>query len=672
MFDTVLIANRGEIACRIAATCHRLGIRTVMIYSSVDADALHVQAGDEAIWVGEAEPQHSYLNIDAIIAAAKRTGAQAIHPGYGFLAENAQFARACVDNDLVFIGPSAESITAMGNKSAAKALMEAAQVPLVPGYHGSNQDPAFLQAEADAMGYPVLIKASAGGGGKGMRIVEKSEQFLEALSSCKREAKSSFSDDHVLIERYLQKPRHIEIQIFADQQGHTVHLFERDCSVQRRHQKVIEEAPAPGMTPERRAAMGAAAVAAAQAVNYVGAGTVEFICEGDAFFFMEMNTRLQVEHPITELITGHDLVEWQLRVAAGQTLPVQQSDLKITGHAFEARIYAENPDNQFLPSIGRIAKLVWPEHQSFTLNPVRVDSGIRQGDSISPFYDPMIAKVIVHGPTRAAALQSLRQVLAKSYISGLHTNLHFLYRLASDAAFQAGDVDTGFIERRHTYLFPNSSAVSGLNLAIGLAAILHGFGLSHSKQPLLAADPWSVHDYWRHNELLDRSFSFEANEQLYTVQLQREQNAWIMQYAGEFATFDWQARPLPNGALELNVVWGDHTKQAHVYGDAPLFEIRSSQDQLHLHYQDPLALTELASEEQAGGLNAPMPGKVLSIAVALGDTVETGQLLLVLEAMKMEHSITAPYGGVVTELFFNSNDQVTEGAALLAIEKDPS
>lgn len=672
MFDTVLIANRGEIACRIAATCQRLGIRTIMIYSSADAEALHVQAGDEAIWVGEAEPQHSYLNIDAIIAAAKRTGAQAIHPGYGFLAENAQFAQACADNNIVFIGPSAASITAMGNKSAAKALMEAAHVPLVPGYHGNNQDPAFLQAEADAMGYPVLIKASAGGGGKGMRIVEKPEQFLEALSSCKREAKSSFSDDHVLIERYLQKPRHIEIQVFADQQGQTVHLFERDCSVQRRHQKVIEEAPAPGMTPERRAAMGAAAVAAAQAVNYVGAGTVEFICEGDAFFFMEMNTRLQVEHPITELITGHDLVEWQLRVAAGQPLPVQQNDLHITGHAFEARIYAENPENQFLPSIGRIEKLVWPEHQSFTRAAVRVDSGIREGDSISPFYDPMIAKVIVHGPTRAAALQNLRQVLAKSYISGLHTNLHFLYRLASDAAFQAGDVDTGFIERRHSHLFPTSTTVSGHHLAIGLAAILHGFGLSHSEQTPLAADPWAVNDYWRQNDLLNRTFVFEVDGRPHTVQLQREHNTWLMQHEGESATLRWQAQRLANGALELNVVWGDHKKQAYIYGHSPQFEIRTSQDQLYLHYQDPLALTELESEDQGGGLSAPMPGKVLSVAVAPGDTVAAGQLLLVLEAMKMEHSITAPYGGVVTELFFNSNDQVTEGAALLAIEKDPS
>lgn len=672
MFDTILIANRGEIACRIAATCQRLGIRTIMIYSSADQDALHVKAGDEAIWVGAAEPQHSYLNIDAIIQAAKRTGAQAIHPGYGFLAENADFAQACADNQLVFIGPSAHAITAMGHKSAAKQLMEAAQVPLVPGYHGSNQEPDFLLAQADAMGYPVLIKASAGGGGKGMRIVESSAHFLDALSSCQREAKSSFNDDHVLIERYLQKPRHIEIQVFADQHGNTVHLFERDCSVQRRHQKVIEEAPAPGMTPERRQAMGAAAVAAAQAVNYVGAGTVEFICEGDDFYFMEMNTRLQVEHPITELITGHDLVEWQLQVAAGLTLPVSQDQLRISGHAFEARIYAENPENQFLPSIGRIKQLVWPAHQSFNLSSVRIDSGIGQDDSISPFYDPMIAKVIVHGPDRAAALQQLRTVLAHSYISGLHTNLHFLYRLASDSAFQSGDVDTGFIERRYEQLFPPAPRVAPLSLALGLGALLHGFGLPNSNHCPLASDPWDMNDYWRSNDLLQRRFDFEVNAQQYGVFLSKEHNQWFMQYQEESLPLNWHTEHDANGTLSVHVTWGEHTKHALVYGHSPLFEIRSSQERCLLHYQAPLTLTLSAEDEQGGSLTAPMPGKVLSLAVAQGDPVKAGQLLLVLEAMKMEHSITAPHSGVVTELFFNSGDQVTEGTALLAIEKDLS
>lgn len=672
MFNTVLIANRGEIACRIAATCKRLGIRTVMIYSSADADALHTQAGDEAIWVGEAEPQHSYLNIKAIIEAAQRTGAQAIHPGYGFLAENASFAQACADHGLIFIGPSAQSITAMGNKSAAKQLMEAAQVPLVPGYHGPNQNPEFLLAQADAMGYPVLIKASAGGGGKGMRIVNSSSQFLEALHSCKREAKSSFSDDHVLIERYLQKPRHIEIQVFADTQGNTVHLFERDCSVQRRHQKVIEEAPAPGMTPERRQAMGAAAVAAAQAVDYVGAGTVEFICEGDDFYFMEMNTRLQVEHPVTELITGHDLVEWQLLVATGQALPVTQDQLQITGHAFEARVYAENPNNQFLPSTGRIDQLVWPEHQSFNLSPLRIDSGIRQGDSISPFYDPMIAKVIVHGPTRAAALQKLNSVLAQSHIQGLHTNLHFLHQLTQDEAFQAGDVDTGFIERRYDLLFPESPTATALSLALGLANLLHSFGLSNSEQTPLAADPWDAHDYWRTHDLLHRSFSFEVNEQHYELQLRREHSQWIMQYQTESHPLRWQAERSCNGVVKIEVCWGDHKKLGFVYGSAPQFEVRAARGRWVFNYQDPLAQTRFEEEQNGGSLSAPMPGKILSISVESGDTVETGQLLLVLEAMKMEHSITAPHAGTVTELFFTQGDQVTEGAALLAIEKDLS
>lgn len=667
MFDTILIANRGEIACRIAATCRRLGIRTVMVYSTADAEALHVKSGDEAICIGEAEPQKSYLNIAAIIDAAKRTGAQAIHPGYGFLAENTEFAQACADNGLVFIGPKPDAITAMGNKSAAKQLMEQANVPLVPGYHGDNQDAAFLHQQADAMGYPVLIKASAGGGGKGMRIVTSSDQFLEALSSCKREAKSSFSDDHVLIERYLQKPRHIEIQIFADTHGNTVHLFERDCSVQRRHQKVIEEAPAPGMTPERRAAMGAAAVAAAQAVNYVGAGTVEFICEGDDFYFMEMNTRLQVEHPITEQITGFDLVEWQLRVAAGQTLPASQDELHIHGHAFEARIYAENPDNQFLPSIGQIHTLVFPEHQSFCLSPVRVDSGILQGDSISPFYDPMIAKLIVHGSDRDDALRKLQHALEQSYIAGLHTNLRFLHRLACDDAFMAGDVDTGFIERRYDSLFPQPRPAGLLDLAVALASQLHQYGVSCSQNPTVNADPWDQNDFWRANDLLYRHFVFTDGDQTSSLQLCREHNQWYLQHNDTTTPFAWQVEATEQ-SLRVTITLGDQRLHATVYGQAPEYDIRYGKIQRHLTYVDPLAVDPLAEEDNGGGLTAPMPGKVLSLAVQAGDTVEAGQLLLVLEAMKMEHAITAPHTGTVSEIFFNAGDQVTEGAALLAIE----
>lgn len=676
MFDTVLIANRGEIACRIAASCKRMGIRTVMVYSTADRHALHVKAGDDAIWVGEAEPQKSYLNIPAIIAAAKRTGAQAIHPGYGFLAENAGFAKACADNGITFIGPSAESITAMGDKSSAKQIMEKAEVPLVPGYHGHNQEPDFLHQQANDMGYPVLIKASAGGGGKGMRIVEDSAHFLESLSSCQREAKSSFSNDHVLIERYLQKPRHIEIQVFADTLGNTIHLFERDCSVQRRHQKVIEEAPAPGLTQAQRDAMGAAAVAAAQAVNYVGAGTVEFICEGDDFYFMEMNTRLQVEHPITEQITGFDLVEWQLRVAAGQALPAKQDELKIHGHAFEARIYAENPDNQFLPSIGQIKQLIFPTHQSFALSDVRVDSGIRQGDSISPFYDPMIAKLIVHGVDREDALRKMQSALEQSYISGLHTNLRFLHRLACDEAFMAGDVDTGFIERRHDSLFPKGKTLTALDLAVALATRLHHLGINDSQHSQPAVDPWDQKDYWRANSFLDRSFTFtQAQDELeHTVHLTHKDKKWQLQYLDNDFHFEWHCSRQTEGNLKVSVSLDDQLLHTIVYdsNDTTDIEIRYPHTQHILSYVDPLTSASLTDEENAGDLTAPMPGKVLSVAVSKGDVVKSGQLLLVLEAMKMEHSITAPHAGTVVELFFTAGEQVTEGAALLAIETEPN
>lgn len=668
MFDTLLIANRGEIACRIAASCQRLGIRTVMVYSSADTDALHVKSGDEAIWIGGADPQKSYLNIDAIIAAAKRTGVQAIHPGYGFLAENAEFAQACTDNDLVFIGPSSFAITAMGDKSAAKQLMEKARVPLVPGYHGNNQDAAFLHQQADQIGYPLLIKASAGGGGKGMRIVTSSADFLESLLSCQREAQSSFNNSHVLIERYLQKPRHIEIQIFADTHGNVVHLFERDCSVQRRHQKVIEEAPAPGITEAQRSAMGAAAIAAAQAVNYVGAGTVEFICENDVFYFMEMNTRLQVEHPITEQITGFDLVEWQLQVAAGQPLPATQDQLKINGHAFEARIYAENPDNQFLPSIGKIEQLIFPEHQPFSHHPTRVDSGISQGDSISPFYDPMIAKLIVHGVDREDALRKMRLALEGCYISGLHTNLQFLHRLVSDEVFMAGDVDTGFIERRHASLFPALTTATPLELAVALAAQLHQFGLSNSQPQLIIADPWDQRDYWRINSLLSREFIFQQNNNNHSLVLQRQEQQWYLQLNDQRFEFDWHSVDQPTGSLKITVRLADQMLHSTVYGTAPDFEIRHFHHRKNISYIDPLVIAPLVNETTEGNLTAPMPGKVLSLAVATGDVVEAGQLLAVLEAMKMEHAISAPYAGIVTEIFFRTGEQVTEGAALLALE----
>ncbi|MFZ2296670.1 MAG: acetyl-CoA carboxylase biotin carboxylase subunit, partial [Aquabacterium sp.] len=454
MFTKILIANRGEIACRVASTARRLGIRTVAVYSDADAHARHVQLCDEAVHIGGASPRESYLCADRILAAALATGAQAVHPGYGFLSENDAFAQACIDAGIAFIGPPPSAIAAMGSKSAAKALMEHAQVPLVPGYHGNNQDPAFLQAQADEIGYPVLIKASAGGGGKGMRLVQQSADFIAALASCQREAQASFGNAHVLVERYVTRPRHIEIQVFGDTHGHYVHLGERDCSVQRRHQKVLEEAPAPGMTPERRAQMGDAAIAAARSVGYVGAGTVEFICEQDGrFYFMEMNTRLQVEHPVTEAITGQDLVEWQLRVAAGESLPLTQDQITFTGHAIEARICAENPAQQFLPATGTLQVLRTPACSTFSVAPVRIDSGVREGDAITPHYDSMIAKLIVHGEDRATALARLDSALAELHITGLSHNISFLRRVAATHSFAHAELDTALIEREHSALF---------------------------------------------------------------------------------------------------------------------------------------------------------------------------------------------------------------------------
>ncbi|MFZ2990667.1 acetyl-CoA carboxylase biotin carboxylase subunit, partial [Ideonella sp.] len=535
MFDKILIANRGEIACRVAKTARRLGVRTVAVYSEPDARARHVQACDEAVALGGQTAQESYLQWERILAAAVATGAQAIHPGYGFLSENEAFARACTAAGLVFIGPPPEAIAAMGSKSAAKTLMDQAGVPLVPGYHGRDNDPALLQREADRIGYPVLIKASAGGGGRGMRRVDAAADFAAALASCQREAQASFGDAHVLVERYVTRPRHIEIQVFADSQGHCVHLFERDCSVQRRHQKVLEEAPAPGMSPERRAEMGAAAVAAAQAVGYVGAGTVEFIVEGaepdedgratagppqggaapsggsevraaasvgaHRFYFMEMNTRLQVEHPVTEAITGHDLVEWQLRVASGEPLPATQADLQIHGHAIEARLCAEQPDAGFLPATGQLDVLNWPAHVSFQRNAdaepqhppaaVRVDTGVVQGDAISPFYDSMIAKLIVWGADRAQALARLDAALAETHIVGVHSNQAFLRRVVRSAAFAGADLDTALIERERAVLFNQT----GLPLRVAAAGVLAH--VLAAEAGLQDTDPWSQRDGWR-------------------------------------------------------------------------------------------------------------------------------------------------------------------------------
>lgn len=666
MFHTVLIANRGEIACRIIATCKRLGIRSVAVFSDADAQAKHVQLADEAVYLGKSEPDQSYLNIAAIIQAAKATQAQAIHPGYGFLAESPAFAQACEQAQLVFIGPSARTIAAMGDKSAAKQLMESATVPIVPGYHGSNQNADFLAEQATKIGFPLLIKANAGGGGKGMRIVDNAEAFHDALSACQREAHHSFGDQRVLLERYLLKPRHIEIQIFADQHGNTVHLYERDCSVQRRHQKVIEEAPAPHLTEAQRQSMAQAAIAAAKAVNYVGAGTVEFICEAEGnFYFMEMNTRLQVEHPITELITGLDLVEWQLRIAAGEALPLRQEQIHRHGHAMEARIYAENPEAQFLPSTGTIRQLIFPPHESFCLAPIRVDSGIREGDTISPFYDPMIAKLIVHGPDRVSALQALHTALTQTHIRGLHTNIRFLQRLTADEAFNKAEVDTSFISRREQELFPAAPKITPEALVVAAVTRMAEQGFLGTQTPLQPlTSPWDSPEGWRLHGRWTQSLVFHFGTQSYPVLLRHQDGRWRC----EGRPLQWQSQPTLHG-YHIHLQLAQHLLNVRVYVDENQYSFELLGKHYELAFMNPVQSSQLKELDQDSDLKAPMPGKVVNIAVSQGDVVKSGQTLMVLEAMKMEHSIQSPYEGRVSEVFFLVGDQVHEGAELLVIEK---
>jgi 3-methylcrotonyl-CoA carboxylase alpha subunit len=664
VFEKILIANRGEIACRVAATARRLGIRTVAVYSDADADARHVQACDEAVHIGGAAPKDSYLRTERILEAAKATGAQAIHPGYGFLSENEGFAQACADAGLVFIGPPPSAIEAMGLKAASKQLMEKAGVPLVPGYHGRDQDPALLKREAARIGYPVLIKASAGGGGKGMRIVTKAEEFDAALASCQREAINSFGDDAVLVERYVTRPRHIEIQVFADTHGNCVYLFERDCSVQRRHQKVLEEAPAPGLSEARRAEMGAAAVAAAKAVGYVGAGTVEFIAEptegGDLrFYFMEMNTRLQVEHPVTEAITGLDLVEWQLRVAAGELLPItQQKDLRRHGHAIEARICAENPDANFLPSTGTLAVYRTPPGaKTFELDSLRIDSGVREGDAITPFYDPMIAKLIVWGENREQALARLDAALAQTHIVGLHTNVAFLRRVVKSRAFATADLDTALIERERAALFD----APPLPLALAAAGVIaHELAQERSLED---ADPWSKRDGWRLHGGARRRFDLDVGGTHHVVSLERSHAGASTLVLGStrhaFAASD------PGGGRHAVTLDGRRTVlTVHAVGEKRA--VFCAEGSALLSLVDPiLHAGEGASE--GGRLTAPMPGKVIAFLAKPGDRVEAGQPLAVMEAMKMEHTIAAPRNGTVAELMYAVGDQVAEGGELLRL-----
>jgi 3-methylcrotonyl-CoA carboxylase alpha subunit len=650
-FSSLLIANRGEIACRIARTARAMGVRTIAVYSDADANARHVRSCDVAIGIGGRTPSESYLRIDAIIDAARRTGAGAIHPGYGFLSENAAFAERCEQAGIVFVGPPAAAIRAMGSKSAAKTLLEKAGVPLTPGYHGEDQSTQRLQQAAAQVGYPVLIKASAGGGGRGMRRVDRAEDFTAALASCKRESAAAFGDDRVLIEKYLLRPRHIEFQVFADRLGSCLHLNERDCSVQRRHQKVLEEAPAPGMTPERRAQMGAAAVAAATAVGYVGAGTVEFIvAPRGEFYFMEMNTRLQVEHPVTEMITGIDLVEWQLRVAAGEPLPIEQGSVALRGHSIEARIYAEDPAREFLPSIGRLEYLVAPAPSAH----VRVDTGVEAGDEITPYYDSMIAKLIVWDETRELALARLRAALDEYRIVGVANNIAFLRRLAASQAFTSADLDTALIEREHAALFAAAETPPrDAWLAAAVATLLRA-------QPATEASPWSAVDGWRVGARAERDLALRCAESEKTIAVQYRDGGWTLRLDGDCVAAS--AVVLDDATLALTL----DGRRCHVTAVRHGAEIHVFLDGRHdaFAHVDPLAFASVAASSPSG-LRAPMPGRVIELVATAGAKVAKGAPLLVLEAMKIEHAIMAPSAGTLRAFKVVAGEQVTEGMELV-------
>ncbi len=645
MFKSVLIANRGEIACRIARTARRLGLRTIAVYSEADAGALHVRACDEAHPIGPAPAPESYLVAERLIAAAKAAGADCIHPGYGFLSENAAFAQACADAGIVFVGPPPAAIRAMGLKDRAKALMEKAGVPVVPGYHGEMQEPKFLKQKAYETGYPVLIKAVAGGGGKGMRRVDRHADFDAALEAAQREAKAAFGDARVLIERYVGAPRHIEMQIFADAHGNAVHLNERDCSLQRRHQKVIEEAPAPGMSADLRAVMGAAAVAAAQAVGYRGAGTVEFIADGagglkeGGFWFMEMNTRLQVEHPVTEAVTGLDLVEWQFRIAAGEKLPLKQDQIRLDGHAVEARLYAEDPERGFLPSTGRLVALAFPRHEG-----LRVDSGVEAGDTVSPFYDPMIAKLIAHAPTRDEALDRLADALEQTVVAGPRSNAGFLAALARADDFRRGDFGTGFIDA-------HLAELGGVRLGLDRAAAARGVQmLLAQEQARLAVDEDAVASPWDDGD----AFQLSGTRSLTLPVIADGESVLAQVNYG------------PGGASVSVGGEGPAADAVAIAADEAVYVLRRGR-QTKVSLRD-LALEEAADAGAGGLVRAPMHGKVLAVLVDKGAAVARGQRVAIIEAMKMEHTLTAPIDGAVAEIAVAAGAQVAEGAKVLTIE----
>ena len=657
MFTKILIANRGEIACRIIQTAHRMGIKCVAVYSDADRTARHVRLADEAVHIGASPSSESYLIAERILKAAKDTDAQAIHPGYGFLSENAAFADACEKAGITFIGPSSHSITAMGLKDGAKDIMQKAGVPIVPGYQGENQDPDFLQKQAGEIGYPVLIKAVAGGGGKGMRLVEREEDFKDLLGNCQREGKASFGNDHVLIEKYITRPRHIEVQVFGDTHGHAVHLFERDCSLQRRHQKVVEEAPAPGITNEMREAMGEAAVQAAKAIDYHGAGTIEFIVDYETheFYFMEMNTRLQVEHPVTEFITGQDLVEWQLRVAHGEKLPLSQGELAINGHAFEVRLYAEDPAQDFMPQTGTLTHFDHPDNG----DSMRVDTGVESGDSVTSYYDPMIAKLITHGKTRGEAAAKMRTLLEQTHIMGLNTNQEFLHHIFTQDDFLNGDVDTGFIPRHEAALMPKNY---GKPTAEELALLA-----LHQMMPQTAAganDPWGVSDNWRAGVKAARTLHFISRGTAYIIHVRAH---------GKGLEFEMDER---NYAAKLIQCVGSNIT-AEINGRKVCAAILAHKNNLALYCEGRVIAAHIHSAEEgeeagesSGRIVTNMPGRIVSVLVKKGQKVEKNQPLLIMESMKVEITIRASIEGEVEDLPVAVNDQVADGALLVSIKNE--
>jgi 3-methylcrotonyl-CoA carboxylase alpha subunit len=666
MFRTLLIANRGEIACRIARTARRLGITTIAVYSAADADALHVKAADRAILIGAPPARDSYLNIPRIIEAARRSGADAIHPGYGFLSENPAFAEACHQAGIVFVGPPPSAMRAMGSKSAAKTLMEKSGVPLLPGYHGERQGAVFLADQANRVGFPLMIKAVSGGGGRGMRVVSHAGEFSSALDEARQESASAFGDDRVLLERFLVRPRHIEVQVFADRHGNAVHLFERDCSVQRRHQKVIEEAPAPGLDADRRAAMGRAAVAAARAVGYEGAGTVEFVSNEDGFFFLEMNTRLQVEHPVTEMITGFDLVEWQLRVAAGEPLPKGQEAIRIDGHAIEARIYAEDPEHDFAPAIGRLALFRTPEPSA----DIRIDTGFATGDVVSVHYDAMLAKLICRGTTRDEALQTMHRALATTDVVGVASNLDLLGRIVAHPDFTTGGVDTGFIARYADTLLAPQRELTVEVLAAAALCVLTDEAEAAETTAASSADPWSpwhARDYWWLNAVFERELPFIADGLPVPIKVRGDRLGWQLTVGDQH--FTTEATRASAGRLEM--VLDDVREYVSAMRVADAVTIRRNGETWRLHLSDPIAAA--AEEDDAGGrLIAPIPGQVTQVTAEPGMAVVRGQVLIVLEAMKTVFRLTAPADGIVATVSCQVGDSVVEGQLLVGFAEGDS